>query len=258
MDPTLHSLFNERLTSIDRQAPTPLYFQLFTVLRNMIIDGTLPHGARIPTEEQLASTFHVSRITAKRSVDELAKEGLVERHRGKGSHVIYTYKPKPVRAPLTGMLQEIESMARNSDATVLECSMRPPPQEIREELNLESGQSALHLVRIREREGRKFGFYLSWTGGVAMPDDPKLFEREPRLSFFRQHGLDISHVTQTLSACSATPELATALDIAPGSALLTLVRRSYNTLDNIEHMYDHLAAYYNPEHFQYKMDLKVE
>lgn len=259
MNSSLDSVFTQRLKrGLNSEAPTPLYFQLFSVLKSMILDGTLPYGERIPTEEQLAQAFNVSRITAKRAMDELAKEGLVERRRGKGSHVIYKYTPKPVQAPLVGMLQEIESMARNSHATVFECSLLPPPRAIREELELEEGDNALHLIRVRERQGLRFGYYVSWTAGVDMPKKPDLFETEPRLSYFRKNGLEITHVTQTLSAESGSPEICEALGMEPGGALLTLTRRSYNQLGRVEHLRDHLKVYYNPEHFQYKMDLKID
>jgi len=260
MTSAIDTLFSQRLRDgLSTDVPTPLYFQLFSILKSMIIDGTLPFGERIPTEEQLAKAFDVSRITAKRSMDELAKEGLVERRRGKGSHVTYKYTPKPVQAPLVGMLQEIESMARNSHATVLECNLMTPPRSIRDELELKDSQnSALHLIRVREREGLKFGYYVSWTAGVEMPDDPSLFETEPRLSYFREKGLEITHVTQTLSAASAAGETATNLGVDNGTALLTLTRRSYNMVAGTERLRDHLTVFYNPEHFQYKMDLKIE
>lgn len=73
---------------LSKASPTPLYHQLYTVLKTMVIDGTLELGARMPTEEQLAELFAVSRITAKRAMDELANENLVQRRRGKGTHVI--------------------------------------------------------------------------------------------------------------------------------------------------------------------------
>ncbi len=259
MTTAIDTLLSKKLSDgLRSDAPTPLYFQLFSLLKGLILDGTLPYGERIPTEEQLANAFNVSRITAKRSMDELAKEGLVERRRGRGSHIIYKYTPKPVKAPLIGMLQEIESMARNSSATVLESTMRPPPADIREELGLPENSLALHLVRIREREGRRFGFYKSWTTGVDLPDDSHFFEDKPRLKFFRDNGLVITHVTQTLSAESALGEVALALDIPEGTALLTLTRRSFHREGSEETLRDYLQVYYNPEHFQYKMDLEID
>lgn len=259
MNASLNSTFSQRLKQgLSSDAPTPLYFQLFSILKGMILDGTMSYGERIPTEEQLAKAFGVSRITAKRSMDELAKENLVERRRGKGSHVIYKYTPKPVQAPLVGMLQEIESMARNSQATILECDLSQPPRAIRDELELSDGDQALHLVRVRERKGMKFGYYVSWTAGVELPDDTSLFETEPRLSYFRSEGLVVTHVTQTLSAAAANNEIAAALGVQQGSPLLTLTRRSFNTVGDQEYLRDHLTVFYNPEHFQYKMDLKID
>jgi GntR family transcriptional regulator len=191
-------------------------------------------------------------------MDELADESLVERRRGKGTHVTYQYSPKPVKAPLTGMLQEIESMARNSSARILECKMLQPPQDIREELELEPGDTALHLVRVREREGRDFGYYVSWTAGVKPPRSRRIFEKTPRITYFRDHGLELTHVTQTISAVAATADVARELGVAEGSPLLSLVRRSYNQEGEREHLRDYLQVLYNPEHFQYKMDLNID
>jgi DNA-binding FadR family transcriptional regulator len=70
---------------ISKESPTPLYHQLFSLLKSRILDGTLALGLRLPPEEQLADLFSVSRITAKRAMDDLATEGLVERRRGRGT-----------------------------------------------------------------------------------------------------------------------------------------------------------------------------
>lgn len=118
-------------------------------------------------------------------------------------------------------------MARNSSAQILDYGMRVPPQAVREDLGLADGNTALHLLRVRERDGMKFGHYTSWTAGVEMPSDATIFENTPRLSYFRQQGLEVSHVTQTLSAVSADAAVAGALGVSQGSPLLSLTRRSY-------------------------------
>ncbi|MFN2288286.1 MAG: GntR family transcriptional regulator [Chromatocurvus sp.] len=253
------TIFSHRdMKNLNRESPTPLYFQLYSLLKTLILNGTLALGQRMPTEEELAKTFAVSRITAKRAMDELADESLVERRRGKGTHIIYRYSPKPVKAPLTGMLEEIESMARNSSARVLECKMMQPPRAIRDELELEPGETALYLVRVRERESREFGYYVSWTAGVKPPRSKQVFENTPRITYFRDNGLELTHVTQTITAVAANAEAAHELQVAEGSPLLSLVRRSYNQEEDREHLRDYLQVVYNPEHFQYKMDLNIE
>ena len=246
------------LAARQSDSPTPLYHQLYSILKSMIVEDVLSYGERVPTESELADLFSVSRITSKRALDELAAEGFVERRRGRGTHVTYQYTPRPVQAPLTGMLQEIESMARNSRAIILESEMKALPGDIRGEMAF-NNEPALHLRRVRERDGLKFGLYTSWTAGVTMPSDPSIFETTPRLSFFRENGLELSHVTQTITAKLATHSSATALDVAVGSPLLSLTRRSYQQRGAEEKaLMDWMEVLYNPEHFQYSMELKLD
>lgn len=244
--------------ALRKDAPTPLYFQLHSLLKQAILNGVVANGVQMPTEQQLAEAFAVSRITAKRAMDELAAENLVERRRGKGTHVTYEYAPKPVKAPLVGMLQEIESMARHSDVAVLTCKQLRPPSPIAHTLGLIEKATALCLVRVRSRDGEPFGHYASWTTGLGRGLAKRDFKRATRLEIFRQHGLDISHVTQTISAEPATPELAERLNTEVGAPLISLIRHSYVTQGGAERIVDYLHAHYHPERFQYQMDLRLD
>lgn len=255
----LQSLFSEKQRkTLSSDSPTPLYFQLYTLLKDCILDGTFEKDMQLPTEKQLSDEFGISRITAKRSLDELSKEGLVARQRGKGTHVIYKYKPKPVHAPLVAMLQEIESMARHSTAVVLDSGMLQPPQHIRDEFGMDAGETALYLARARERDGLRFGYYTSWTLGVELPSNPNIFVTTPRLAYFREQGLEMTHVTQTLRAVGATNGAAEVLGVEPGSPLLSLTRRSFKQEGKKEQLVDYLLALYHPDRFQYRMDLTLD
>ncbi|MFT6957769.1 MAG: GntR family transcriptional regulator [Halieaceae bacterium] len=254
----ISEIFSEsQLKTLEQDNPTPLYFRLYTLLKNAILDGTIEKGAQMPTEQQLADTFSVSRITAKRAMDELAAEDMVERHRGKGTHVTYEYKPQPVKAPLIGMLQEIESMARHTDVKVLECKKLVPPGDVRDALGLPDKEKALHLIRVRSRDGQPFGYYSSWTIGLHKPVGKKDFKKSPRLEIFRRQGLKITHITQTISAIAASPALAEQLNTATGAPLISLLRESFTSEPAGERLVDHLHACYNPDHFQYRMDLDI-
>jgi GntR family transcriptional regulator len=256
---SIAEIFSEtQLQALQSDTPTPLYYRLYSLLKNAILDGTIDTGAQMPTEQQLAETFGVSRITAKRAMDELAAEDLVQRRRGKGTHVTYVYSPQPVKAPLVGMLQEIESMARHTEVKVLGCKKLKPPAGVREALELGQKDKALHLIRVRSRDGQPFGFYTSWTAGLNKPVSRRDFQKSPRLAIFRKQGLKITHVTQTISAVAASEELAMQLQTETGSPLISLTRQSFETRDGEDHLVDHLQAYYHPDRFQYQMDLKPD
>lgn len=256
---TLADFFDQtQYQELRQDAPTPLYYQIYSILKQAILNGAVANGTQMPTEQQLAESFGVSRITAKRAMDELAGEDLVERRRGKGTHVTYQYVPKPVQAPLIGMLQEIESMARNTQVQVITCRRAQPPAPIADTLHLDKGVKALQLTRVRSREGQPFGHYASWTTGLEAPLTKRDFRDAPRLEIFRRHGLNITHVTQTISAEAATSELAKRLNTSVGSPLISLIRHSYTTRGGEEQIVDYLHTHYHPERFQYQMDLKID
>jgi GntR family transcriptional regulator len=254
----LHSVFSEKQRrSLSQDVPAPLYFQLYKLLKSCILNGTFSHGSRLPTEMELSSEFSVSRITAKRSLDELAQEGLVTRHRGKGTHVTYKYQTQPVRAPLEGVLEEIDSLAQQSSAIVLDCELLHPPRQLHEEFAMADHERALYLARVRHHEGMKFAYYRSWTPNMPKPDNPAVLEETPRLTYFKKQGMQMTHVRQRLGAVAADQEAAEALDIDVGAPLLRLTRRIYDREGTAEKMVDYLKVLYHHEYFQYRMDLTL-
>jgi ABC-type glycerol-3-phosphate transport system substrate-binding protein/DNA-binding transcriptional regulator YhcF (GntR family) len=73
--------------SIDPQQPIPLYYQLKTLLLEEILSGRYGPGDRLPTEHQLCEQFQISRTPVTRALSELADEGVLLRHRRRGTFV---------------------------------------------------------------------------------------------------------------------------------------------------------------------------
>ena len=69
------------------QLEMPLYQQIYDEIKYAIDNGVYAPGDKIPTETELSTKYAVSRITVRRAVEELCKEGLVVRHPGKGTFV---------------------------------------------------------------------------------------------------------------------------------------------------------------------------
>jgi len=234
--------------SMDR---SPLYHRLYSVLKAAILDGTIPYDAQMPTEQQLVSTFDVSRITAKRAMDELAAENLVARFRGKGSHVTYHYTPKPVRAPLVGMLENLVEIARHGTMRVITTERAVPPAGIRQILGLAERDVAQKVARVCSNEdGDPYAFYLSWTVGVRKGFTRNKLEKNTRLHMLRENGIHLTKVKQVISAENASATIAEELGVEAGTALLSIRRIGYIDSGDVVDVFDGL---YNPERFQYVM-----
>jgi len=255
----LRTVFSQKQhQTLSKDLPTPLYFQLYTLLRNRILDGTFINGSKLPTEGQLTEVFGISRITSKRALDELAREGLVERRRGRGTHVTHEPAAAPMHAPMVGLLQEIESIGHTSIALTLKCAMEQPNARISGLLGLAEGEKVLHLRRVREHDNTRFGYYTSWTRNMEPPEDPGVFEHTPRMSYFRSRGLNVAFIKQSLTACAADAEAARALGIERGSPLLSLTRLAFEQRLSQDSAVDYLRVLYHPERFEYRIDLDLE
>ena len=72
---------------IDNKSGMPIYDQICTQLRGLIIGGDLHEDEPLPSIRGLAKDLRISVITTKRAYEELEKEGLIYTLPGKGSFV---------------------------------------------------------------------------------------------------------------------------------------------------------------------------
>lgn len=67
---------------------SPIYLQLREVIRNKIEDGEFLPGMAIPSENDLADTYGINRMTVRNAIDALVSEGILKRVQGKGVYVV--------------------------------------------------------------------------------------------------------------------------------------------------------------------------
>ncbi|MDL2295429.1 GntR family transcriptional regulator [Lachnospiraceae bacterium OttesenSCG-928-E19] len=72
---------------LDKNSQEPLYIQLMRVIKEQIQNGQYKAGEQIPTEIQLLELYPVSRITIRRTIDELCAQGVLVKRQGKGTFV---------------------------------------------------------------------------------------------------------------------------------------------------------------------------
>ncbi len=257
MSDLLNSLKSElQLAQHGAMARVPLYHQLYTVLKAAILDGTIAYNAQMPTEHQLIGAFDVSRVTAKRAMDELAAEKLISRFRGKGSHVTYQYVPKPVTGPLVGMLESLIEMAEHDKVRVVSIEKIIPPADIRALLNLPDGETVHKVVRVNSNEeGEPYAHYVSWTTGVSKAFTTRKLETTARIKLLRENGIKLTEMKQVLSAEHASARVAMELKVEPGTALLSVRRLGHIAGGAVVDVLDGL---YNPERYQYAMVMSVD
>ena len=72
---------------ISNSSDKPIYEQITTQIKRLIMDGTLTPGELLPSMRALAKDLHISVITAQRAYEDLTRDGFIETVSGKGSFV---------------------------------------------------------------------------------------------------------------------------------------------------------------------------
>lgn len=72
---------------ISNASQKPIYEQITSQIKNMILSGALEEGEALPSMRLLAKELRISVITTKRAYEELERDGFIETVTGKGSFV---------------------------------------------------------------------------------------------------------------------------------------------------------------------------
>lgn len=72
---------------ISNSSGQPIYEQIVTQIKGLIISGELNEGDPLPSMRVLAKELRISVITTKRAYEELEREGFITSMTGKGSFV---------------------------------------------------------------------------------------------------------------------------------------------------------------------------
>ena len=132
--------------------PVPLHHQVYLDLRAALDDGEWRPGDRLPPERELAGRYGCSLITVRRALTELAREGRLERTRGRGTTVL---APR-IERDFAGQLSFAEEMqARGMDPETKLLAARPESagEAVAAALGIEPGSPTLYLERLRSANG---------------------------------------------------------------------------------------------------------
>jgi len=141
------------LYHVNKDTPIPLYYQLKTLIKNMIDQNILKVGDMIPTENELCEHLGVSRPTVRQALSDLVADGHLNRMKGKGTFVS---KPKiDVRflQKLESFNAEMQQKGLIPSTYVLELNKIPAIEAVNLKLNLEPDDPLILLSRLRFANG---------------------------------------------------------------------------------------------------------
>ncbi|MCL6429580.1 MAG: GntR family transcriptional regulator [Anaerolineae bacterium] len=217
---------------IVRDSKLPYYYQLYVILRHKIRRGEWQPGDMIPPESELVERYGVSRVTARQALEALANEGLIERHRGKGTFVAYP----TIEQALTRIISFTEDMRQRGavpSTRVLSASLVPAPEDIAAKLEIAPGDELVRLERLRLADGEPMTVEESYLVHRFCPGLLELDYRSGSLRELLEVRYDLRWVRakQVIRAINAPRALAAILSVKPNAAVLFIERISFNQQD---------------------------
>ena len=118
---------------ISNASGEPIYTQIVTQIKTLILEGKLKEGDALPSMRNLAMQLRISVITTKRAYEELERDGFIESYTGKGSFV----KAQNKELYREEQLKKIEALLTDAAEKAKGCSI--PLAELQEILEIVYG-----------------------------------------------------------------------------------------------------------------------
>lgn len=219
---------------------TTLVTQIHEYLAELIDEGLLKFGQKLPSEPNLAKQLNVSRFSLREALQILETEGYIQKRRGIG-----TYVNKPSTNINEFGFEKVHSLSANlisqgfqPGLKELQIFQESPTREIQEILELDSGEKIVKIFRVRTKDNNVVG----WTVDYLPDHIVKNKISEESLGFSLYKFLEvhcevfISHAKAEIEPAQCDEFLSEKLEQPVGS-LITKISQIHYMEDNTPVLY---------------------
>ena len=239
--------------------PLTKYHQIYLVLREQLLEGRFAKA--MPAEMELAKQFGVGRVTIRHAMEKLVAEELIVRVAGRGTF------PRPIHhgglgmntpaltqpTRLAGLMENIVSASRATTVKVLDWRTIAAPEDVAFALQMDLGSPVKKAIRLRSSREGPLSYIVTYVPQKLAADIVrKDLADKPLLQLLSEAGVVLGRAQQTISARQADARVADALDVAIGSALLSVRRLVFDADD---HPVQWLEGLYRPDRYEYQLEV---
>ena len=185
---------------------------------------------------ELAREYGTSRVTVRRALDLLRREGLVRSRRGSGWFATID----PVRYPLgrvTTVEAAVEAAGGRPGRRILAFAFERASASVGAALGVDAGADVLRVERVNLADDEPFALVTVWVRADIAADVSRAdVERSSFYDLLPVRGVELGAVQQLITAEIAEAEVARLLACDPGDALL-LARRVTRDSDGVPALY---------------------
>jgi len=246
---------NQQQEIVNSKILTPLYYQIFLILRSKILDNTYPPGSLVPNETQLMELFNVSRITAKRALNDLAAEKFVVRQRGKGTRVCEQLPILLLDIPSDDLIENLYQIGLKTKVKILHFAYIAASADIAIHLGIREKDIVQTATRIRFYQNKPYSHVTTYVPeSIGQTYTKEDLGNTPLFQLIQQSGICIERAEHQVLAILADPIIARLLEAEVGSPLLKVKKVIF---DQNNRPVEYLNVLYHSDRYKYKASLSV-
>jgi len=204
----------------------PLYLQLKRWIEDAIHRGAINPGDALPSERDLATRVDVSRVTVRKAVLHLVKEGVLVQRHGSGTFVApLTQRVEQSLSQLTSFTEDMARRGMAVHAEWLDRGLYAPSPEETVILGLSSDDLVARIARLRLTGDTPLAIERASLSARTLPDPEAI--GDSLYTHLDKTGNRPTRAIQRIRAANLAEEDALLLEVPVGSAGLNIERTSY-------------------------------
>jgi GntR family transcriptional regulator len=205
----------------------PLYLQLRQRLEEEIRNGALRPGAPLPSEREIAELCDISRVTVRKAVQSLVRDGFVVQRRGSGTTVARPVdRVEQSLSRLTSFSEDMARRSMTSRSVWIERGIFPASPREMMALGLRADAQVARIARLRMADNIPLAIERAALSTQYLPDPDRI--RHSLYETLAELGNKPVRAIQRISAVNLGADDATLLDMSEGGAGLSIERISYS------------------------------
>jgi GntR family transcriptional regulator, nutrient-sensing system regulator len=231
----------------------PKYYELRQWLRTQV-DG-MPPGTPVAPERALSQRFGVSRTTVRQALHDLAVEGRIVRHQGRGTFVAPPKVTQPME--LSSFTQAMSSQGRRPGSQVVDVAVVDAEPEVAERLGIGTGTAVVRVERVRYADDEPMAVETVYLDHARFPEVGDALTADSSLYALLESGYGIvpARADETIETVLAPPAAARLLGTDAATPMLLLTRSSR---DREGRPVEYVRSLYRGDRFRFSTTLTRE
>ena len=216
---------------IDKNSPLPLYHQIKQDIKDKINAKRFEVGSSIPSEVDLIAKYGVSRITVRLAIEELEKEGYVQKIQGKGTFV-KRHKITQQLNSITSWTETMKAQGKNPITSKLHTAEVAADEALADIMHIKEGTPLYYIERVRDTDGTPTAIMKQYVVAAMAPnllDAPGLKDSIYAV-LENKYKLELDSAVEVVEAHATDSLEASLLQIKIGDPIISVKRITYDPM----------------------------